>query len=400
MIKLLRPKYFFFGVLLGFLTCCIAGHYVSTKARFQDFARFFPAITPQSHYYPTANELLATARHDVSHDKILVLIGGNSVFRGVGQNPSELWSLQLQKLLGDKFKVLNYAIDSATMNSFGGVSFRMLSEEYPKIIFVTTTLPLPAGPIDGSEPYSYLFWDAYYKNLFHPDENIKKTIDHVRKNQLSTAKGAEQHLLSFLDSFFYFRNLWNWVGYHYAFTLRSTYIQYKLFKPRSRYTNQYDKDLQKHIDAHMKDPEKYKSFQKLALSELTTTINRYFDFSKTPPQPNELAFTNEIQNFDESFPRRDHAKILCVIVDRNPQYLSILPKKLQIAQKKIINRARSMLERTGYHAIGVGQDFSSDDYGDALHLSTSGGKKLAAQIAKEVKHIAETNGYYNPKFGS
>src|SRR5262245_23735042 len=116
--KFLLPRSFIVGLILGFLGCCTAGYMISKHARFYHFTRFFTAIQPAAYlYYPTPEELLLTARHIVSPDKILVLIGGNSVFRGTGQNPDELWSMELQKLLGNQFKVLNYAMDGATTNS-------------------------------------------------------------------------------------------------------------------------------------------------------------------------------------------------------------------------------------------------------------------------------------------
>ena len=132
----LRPKYFLGGFVLGFVICCAAGYVISSKARLNHFSRFYLAIEPQTLYYPTASELLQTVRHKVPKDKILVLVGGSSIFRGAGQDPNEIWTDNLQQLLGDKFKVLNYATDGASFSSYGGVVFRMLREEYPKLIFV------------------------------------------------------------------------------------------------------------------------------------------------------------------------------------------------------------------------------------------------------------------------
>ena len=157
--KPLTPAPFFVGLLAGLLACSLAGRIAAVSTSFHDFDRFFRAIQPQTQFYPTMSELIATARRKARPEQTLVIIGSSSILRGTGQNPDELWSLELQHLLGEEFAVLNYAIDQAAMTAFGAAAFRALRPLYPSIIFVALADPWGSSPIDGHDPYRYVFWD-------------------------------------------------------------------------------------------------------------------------------------------------------------------------------------------------------------------------------------------------
>lgn len=389
-IRSLQPKYFFLGIALGFISCCVAGFFISKTARLHHFIRMFDPISATMHYYPTAHEMLATARRHVSRDKILVLIGGSSIFRGTGQNPNDVWSLALQKSLGDKFKVLNYGIDGGSLPTFGGVVFRMLREEYSKIIFVSTCTYSNPGPMTGSPAYSYFFWDAYYKKLFHPDENEQRTIEKLRREQLQTASGIEQHLLSFLDSIFYFKNLWNWVGYRYLFSVWMRSDENTPFQARRRYVEKITPDLDDIRVKVANDHERFKS----EADGFNRMIFRFTDFSKHPLQMNQKKGAEVRKQYEQAFSPRYRPNILCVVVNENPRHIASLSKKAHTGHKFLINKTCTMLKNFGYNTIYIGHDFSPEDYFDGGHLAASGGHKIAAQVATKVKEIAVLNGYY------
>jgi len=158
---------------------------------------------------------------------------GSSIFRGDGQVPDELWSVKLQQLLGEKYKVINFASDGTSFPSCGGVVFRMLRQKHPKIIFVAAAYQFNAeGKMDSIPPYNYFFWDAYYKRLFHPYTKEVILINDLRKSEMSNPEGLELHLMSILDSYFYFRNLWNWLSYRLVFTVFSEYEFKSPYLPR------------------------------------------------------------------------------------------------------------------------------------------------------------------------
>jgi hypothetical protein len=392
MIKVLRPGYFLLGILLGFIFCCIAGHFISHKARLNHFTRFYLAIEPQTLYYPTASELLQTVIHKVPKDKILVLIGGSSILRGDGQNPDELWSNRLQELLGDKYKVINFASDGASFSSFGGVVFRMLREIYPKIIFVAAAYEFNSeGSLDGLPPYDYLFWDAYYKKLFHPYPNELTVIKRLQQSEMHSSTGLEQHLMSFLDSYLYFRNLWNWVGYRFMFTMFSEFEFSKPFKARhTMYDDPIPLKYQNELVRIYHDDEHFQKNREL----MEKIVHDVTDFSKNPAQVRSDIIENGKNGYNEVFSAQDRKKILMVQTTYNTQVIASLPKKLSDSYWLYTRKSTEMLQSLGYNSINVGKNvFSNEDYKDLDHLRATGGNKLAMHVAKEVKLIAQKNKY-------
>lgn len=392
MTQYLRPKCFLLGIALGFTICCLAGYFVSTKARLHHFSRFFYSIEPQMFYYPTASELLVTARHEVNQNQILVLLGGSSIFRGVGQNPDELWSDELQRQLGDKFKVLNYATDAASFSSFGGAVFRMLRKEYPKIIFVAAAYQFNSeGGMDGLDPYRYFFWDAYYKKLFQPDKKEAAIIKRMQKEQIRTVKGAEEHILSVLDSRFYFRNLWNWVSYRLMFTAWSDYAWKRPFRARRTYHDQpTPKEYMKVLVDLQHNPETIKK-QTDFIKQIVTNV--LVNPLKSPLQIAEPVISGGYQGYDEVYQPEDRSKILMVQTTYNTNIIASLPKRYQKGYWFITSESHKMIESLGYHVLDIGKKFSPDDYIDLSHFQASGGKKLAIEVAKKVREIAKHNNY-------
>ena len=389
---ILSPKYFLVGILVGFITCCFLGYIGSEKFLFQDFKRFFWPIEPQTLYYPTASELLMTARHEVSKDKILVLLGGSSIFRGAGQDPNELWSDELQRILGDRYKVLNYATDGASFSSFGGVVYRMLRKEYSKIIFVIATFPFNSqGQIDGLDPYSYLFWDAYYKKLFIPENKEGVVIKQVRKEQMKTYAGMEQHIVSFLDSFFYFRDLWNWVGYHLLFTVWSDFEFQKPFLSRQHFEDEpISPEYRKVLAAANNDDEHLQNALKFLHDMVGNVIQDVLDKN---PHVKEAVKMGGTQGYDTVFPSEDRSKILCVQTAYNSRFLSATNHNIQAGYRAFFKQSHTMLQSLGYNALDVGFGFPEEDYIDLSHFSGSGGKKMAVMVAKKIKSMSVLNGY-------
>jgi len=58
-------------------------------------------------FYPSLDNLIELVSHLASKQKILVLVGGDSVLLGVGQKKEELWTKELQRILGSEFAVIN-----------------------------------------------------------------------------------------------------------------------------------------------------------------------------------------------------------------------------------------------------------------------------------------------------
>src|ERR1035441_7950718 len=128
--RLLAPYALFLGAILSFLACCIGGYVVSGMNYFKGFERFHRLIGPESSYYPTASQVRAIATSRLDRDKIAVVIGGNSILYGTGQRVDHVWTKELQILLGDRFRVINFAMRGATAGEFGATAAEVLENDH------------------------------------------------------------------------------------------------------------------------------------------------------------------------------------------------------------------------------------------------------------------------------
>lgn len=377
MTAFLRPCYFFLGIFLGLLLCSVLGNLISQKARLHQFSRFFRHIIIEMDYFPTAAELLVTAKRKANTNDILVIIGGNSIFRGEGQNPNELWSKQLQKELGKPYKVINYAANGAAFPAFGAVAFKLLSQHYPKIIFVANTPFNENRPIDGGELYNFLFWDAYYKNLFSLSKAEENIIKQLRREQYKTSKGIEMHIMSYLDHVFYFKSLWNWVGYRHVFTVWNKHTPLTAFQAK-RYYKDPEYNIKESVYAIKQD-------KKNLQLEIENFKKSFLHFDAK-----QASFLHT--NYQNIFDIRYRKNILAVLAIHNPDYLAKLNPVEQRQYKLVVDHLTSLIQSLGYNVMQL-RDLQSYDFMDLQHLVASGGNKAAKQIAAQVKMIAVREGF-------
>jgi hypothetical protein len=79
---------------------------------------------------------------------------------------------------------------------------------------------------------------------------------------------------------------------------------------------------------------------------------------------------------------------------RSPRYLNQLPASEREAFLATANHHTAELARIGFaRTLISGTGFTDDDYIDGLHLSVSGGRKLADRVAPEVLSLARELGY-------
>src|SRR5262245_15747812 len=81
----LRVVSFISGGLVAFAICAMIGQHLSSSNIFRDFGRFHTRLSPESFFQPTASEVRALAHDLFDKSKVNVVVGGSSVFYGVGQ---------------------------------------------------------------------------------------------------------------------------------------------------------------------------------------------------------------------------------------------------------------------------------------------------------------------------
>ena len=196
-----RPVAVLVGVAAGFFSCVAAGWVTRDTNIYAHFVRFHTYINPLSLYYPTASEVRALVRAQCPPDRVLVVVGGNSVFWGAGQPADAIWTARLQAELGDGFCVVNLAVPRSLIGDYGAVALNMFRRGYPRALLVEAMLPNKCGPPDGDPIHRYLFWDAYRKGLLS-DQAIPAEM-----TRLSTGD-PELDLRFWLDAPLRFTDLW------------------------------------------------------------------------------------------------------------------------------------------------------------------------------------------------
>src|SRR5262245_35657241 len=124
--RLISPPVLFLGMALGFAVCALAGYLGTRRNLITHFQRFHTYINTGTQFYPTASQVRELVRSRVSPNKIAVLIGGNSILHGSLQAPPDLWSDRLQRLLGDRYQVINLGLCGTRPGEFGAIAAEML----------------------------------------------------------------------------------------------------------------------------------------------------------------------------------------------------------------------------------------------------------------------------------
>lgn len=383
---LVPTKSFLVGVLLGFGLCVAAGHYLSRQAMFRSYLRIFPPLQPSTFFYPTANELVAYVERTVPKDKTLVLVGGSSYFRGLGQNPGELWTHDLQRLLGDDYAVVNYAIDLSGPPAFAGVAFQILRQKYPHIVYVSTAGIFADDALDGGGVYGYIYWDAYYKNLLKYDPGWHERIRGEIAQQTRSPAGQEMHLGKRLDALTYACDLWTWIGYRHLFTVWSDSYPTHPFRPRFQYSESDDPNMAEHqrVIRTQTDYIRRTEETNLAASRRGYRQNSDGTWVLDPDTRKTIA-----RNYDGMLPRAVRGQTLLVLLDTNPYFMQTLSTSDRSHLDDLSRLAQEVFTDLGYRSVHIGADLTADDFVDGSHLMASGGRKVASAVAAKIKTIEQ-----------
>jgi lysophospholipase L1-like esterase len=391
----LSPLSFLTGTLASFLSLAVIGKITSSQNIYdQNLLRFTLPLSAETLFYPTASQLISFAQRQLSDgQKTAVIIGGDSVFHGVGQLDPNLWSVKLQAKLGDDYKVINLAMRGSWPQEAGSVTAQgLLKLGYQRLIYVTdTSIGLPGKPDDGNF-YKYLFWEAYYKGFLLDDPD--------RDKFLSTAQVSEADLemrrLMWLNNRFHFNDLWTMIGYQSVFTVWNSIISgYDPHDPLHwlRPRRLFDDDMEELQTLSERYPPEY-LMQQLEVSRGHCT---YFKLDSKTAIPEPEHWQKGIQDAKILFPDELKKRTFVVVLYDSPYYRKRLSLPEQQCSHKGVEETHNLYQSTGYNVEIVSKDFNELDYRDRVHLSPSGGDKLATQIAPKIKQIAQRLGYLNDR---
>ena len=240
-LKLVNPTVLL-GIVAGFGAMCVLGRQAARENHLGAFARFTQWTSPETKYYPTIGEMMSFVRARMKPGRVLVIVGGNSVLRGVGQPPDRLWTKALQENLGPGYGVVNFAFNGSGITDAASVVAEALRREYPRQIYIANAAPAQPPAPDGTAVYRFVFWEAYYKGLLIDDP--VRTAAIAASNQYAEIQNPdggpglrELKIREVLDHWFYFQDLWNLVTYRYVNTVWGYYMPgvFDFLRPRGSY---------------------------------------------------------------------------------------------------------------------------------------------------------------------
>ena len=387
------PPALFLGVLCAFVACCMAGRALSQRNPFVRFERFHYAIGPHSLFYPTASQVRALGRELLDRDRIAVIVGGSSVLHGAGQRTGQVWTEYLQAALGDDYRVINLALPGCLPAEFGATAAEMLADAFPRLIFVTdaflhnaaagATLPpsvrAAASPVHAF--YGYFFWDAFFKGLLPADASRTAAVRASAPSRRWDARSAELERGMRLDSRTYSRDLWTTLAYsHFSTLWFRQWAPGSFMRPRR----------QSPEPACWQQPD---CFRKEHCIPACVT-------GMLPALRIEVAEARRLlasARLEEAgalvFPETLRGRTLLLPVRYSPYYVNGLSRREQADYRAAFPAFVRALEQSGFAATEVEADYSNADFVDACHLSVSGGKKLAAEVAPAIRRLAQRLGY-------
>lgn len=375
--ELISPTWFVSGLVIAFVLCCLSGRALARTNLYENFHRFHNYINPTSSYYPTVSQMVSLVEKKASPEQTVVILGGNSIFYGFGQNSEDLWSLSLQQMLGDGYAVFNFAMPSSDPFEGAYWAAEALLKKHRKVIYATIAHPATTGFPEGSDVYGYAYWDAHEKHLLVHDK-VRDTVVSARvagHNPLKQQKLFDLQLRAVLDSIFYFEDLWTAIGYSNFFTVWTEPTAASPLKARKGYPGETYQLVP--IEQRFK-------------AEFCKAVKRdyrlCFESKTTQPNPEFWALmTKKAEMLTPSVFKRN---CIVAVSAPMPRYMGFLSQMDRTRETVAADASRKAWSAAGYHEMGFGNKMTDDDYADMVHLSASGGKKLAALVADKVRSLA------------
>jgi hypothetical protein len=285
----------------------------------------------------------------------------------------------LQKDLGDRFRVLNFAVRAGAPNHFSEIPAEIALQEGRRFIYVCDNgIEGFAAPIEGSF-YRKTFFDAWRRGylLSWParDWMMREAMWDQSGNLREASWGAA------LDGYLNFNDFWNYVTFRYAGTSWNRLAALGSFKPLRKSD---DPENSPDWSAYVPYPEIGSEANSHAMSVVRGAIFK--------PGPD---YWNVVRYFVDLYvPQALRARTISVTHLNSPYFTSQLTPE---EQQKFLQQAKQLaqlLKEMDFHqAIVVPSDFNKDDYHDVVHLSIQGGQKLADLLAPEIVKMARELGY-------
>jgi len=339
---------------------------VSRQNIFQNFVRFYPAITPETLFLPTASEIAALVDSRFASTKVTVIVGGSSVMRGVGQSTEAVWTGQLQDALGPAYVVVNLAMNGGGASGIGSYMAERLVKIGRPVIYLSDFWAVGLDPRGSQQSYWYQYFEASDEGYLIDDPERDHFLDESPK-ELAMRAGA---LLNVLMSF---NELWETVEYEIFSSVYSPLIGTGPFLPRRK-----ERDIEIGEVFRRDIPP---AQAKLELEALAGFTRRKLD-------PAYVRYGIGI-----CFPPTLRPHMIITDAGQAPFYRMQLSKADQIAIDENFKEVAETISETGIATEFADQIIDDEDHIDRVHLSETGGKHLAQFLAPYVIGKAKELGY-------
>jgi hypothetical protein len=398
------------GVLIGFGACCGLGRLAARHNHLTPFTRFTQWTSPETNYYPTANEMMSLVRTRMKPGQILVLIGGNSILRGAGQPAGRVWSEFLQTRLGPRYCVVNFAFDGSGITDAASVVAEALRNEFPRQIYLANAAPGQPPSPDGTGVYRFVFWDAFYKGLLIDDAVRAAAIADTNQNpDVRNPAGAaalhELQIREWMDHYGYFQDLWNEVTFRHANLVWGFYMPGVLdFLPPRRSYRDPEPDTTTYPRS-VRYPPGNLATEMLNVRGCSQFAYMSFNAAGHPQMQKDAHGTWPIYTpFWDQFktgiagamPDILKPRTLILLSRSSPYYLQLLTPDERERDDLTYAHAVEVWKASGYEAMDYGRDFTVDEYGDRTHLTWPGGARLAGLVSDKIREMARHLGYLPP----
>jgi hypothetical protein len=383
----LSPVSLFFGIVAGFALMILDGRWAGKQNLFSNYQRNYPLISPEGYFYPSLDNLTELVSHVASKRKILVLVGGNSVLLGVGQRKEQLWTRELQLLLGPDFAVVNLAFRGAYMTDMGAIVAQVLSKKYTRLIYIANEQsPMRLQPSWGSKTYEYLRWQALASGKLRKNTPGPAEAEIAVTNP-GTGLSSEAALRGYFDYWAHASDQWNYLGYNHVFTVFN-FLKY----PPERFF-----EARRNSEDQMWDnppiPERF-TFREQSMQILRSIFESSVEKDakeefRIKPAVSE-AFVRDAK---VAFPAWFKPKTLILLTYDAPYFANQLSEDEHAAYEFAFTQGKSWLQKCGYHSVVIGPDLTNEDFADRAHLTASGGQKMARDVAPEIRTMAVELGY-------
>jgi hypothetical protein len=388
--RFFHPVGFLLGFAAALVACSAIARVAAHRGYHTTFTRFHVVLSPQAQYYPTIEEMCGLVRSRCRPDQVLVIVGGNSIFEGVGQPADKLWTAELRRLLGPRYCVANLAFAGSLCTDGGAPVAEALRTEFPRQIYVANSSPFSTPVPYGIEPYRYLIWEARSLDLLEHYRPREAYVDNFM-NRAFAQKVAEMKESGWLDRALRFRDFWNWIGYEYLFTV----------------PNPITPDWPRSVWARKRFPDNEPDFEQTPVAERKRRLDneaemkivRAFSghFYEKDPKGEWRPISQLRDEFMEAakaaFPDDLKARTLIMLSRNNPYFLRQLSADELRREDAAYRDGAAAWREAGYRSADYGRDFNEADFGDRTHLAASGGRKLAAVVAEQVRSMAGSLGY-------